>query len=336
MKFANPIFLLLLLLVPAYITAAFLARRKKPAIRVPVLEDLKRAQRPSIKTALPWIRHGLIILALALFAVALARPQQAHERQDVSKNGIDLIVALDVSESMLTQDLQPNRLGAAKESVQRLVNSLKDDRLGIVVFAGQAFTQSPLTFDYGILGEYLSRISTQSIKQHAPGLGGTAVGDAILAAVNRFRDSKDRTRVLVLITDGDANTGVDPKIAAQKAADEGIKIYTIGVGSQGAAYPARDNMGNMQVARNPDGSILAAGFNEDALKDIAKTGHGRYFRAGDVASFHTAMDEINKLEKRNVDVSTATDYTDQFMPWVVALFVTMITLAALTRFEPAR
>ena len=320
MHFASPGFLYLILVAPVYAGWIYYSRKNHRGIRVSVFDDLKRAGGKTRARLWLYARHTLVIAMIVLFGLVLARPQGAHEKQEVGKKGIDIIIAIDVSESMQAEDLKPNRIEAAKSALNNFIDGLQDDRLGLVVFAGQAFTQSPLTFDYNILREYIKNISTDSINSNVRGLSGTAVGDAILSAVNRFKDSGDRTKVLVVITDGDANTGADPEIAAQKAGQEGIKIYTVGVGAEGGApIPATDMAGQKTYLRNNDGSLYMATFNEAGLRKIAAIGQGTYFRAGDNQSFKKVMAEINSLEKRDINISVTTEYTENFMPYLTAL-----------------
>ena len=192
-----------------------------------------------------------------MLLIALARPQEISTEEKISKNGVDILIALDISESMLSQDLQPNRIEAAKKYISDFVSNLKNDRVGLEVFAGKPFTQSPLSFDYNVVRYYLGEISTENINQRKYGLNGTAIGDAILAAVNRFKNSPDRTKVLILLTDGEANVGTDPIVVSEYARSNGIKIYTIGIGRKDGRYQNH--------------------FDEKSLKDIAKISGGEYF-----------------------------------------------------------
>lgn len=339
MTFASPLYFLVLLLIPLYIWYEWQKQknRKEETIQVSVFDDLTAAQGFSLSSYIPHVQHALVIIALILFAFVLARPQNAHEKQDMTKKGIDIILALDVSQSMLAEDLQPNRMEAAKESIRTFIEQIQDDRLGIIIFSGKAFTQSPLTFDYSILTTYLEDISPESINQNIRGLAGTAIGDAILAAVNRFQESEDRTKVLILVTDGDANAGIDPISAAQKAAEENVTIYTIGIGSEsGAPIPIVDSLGRTGYATNPDGSPLLAMFNEDSLKELAAIGGGSYFRVDDKQSFHAALQEINQLEKRDITVSTSTAYTEAFYPYLIALSIVLFLYLTLYMFVPVK
>lgn len=322
MNFANPEFFIFLLLIPIYLWIIWYKwrKKKKETIWVSVFQDLKQASGFSFWKYMIWVQRILILSMIVLFVIALARPLGEHEKQKMSKDGIDIIIALDVSESMLAEDLLPNRIEAAKVHIKRFIEGLEHDRAGIVVFSGQAFTQSPLSFDYNILMEYLDQISTDSINQHVRGLNGTAVGDAILAAINRFKKSEDRSKVLVLLTDGDANTGVQPDIAAKAARQENIKIYTIGIGKEGGApMPVYDAFGRKQYARDRNGNVVLSTFNEKSLEQLAEIGDGRYFRASDDVSFKKIFDDIGRMEKKKIEINTITEYSEDFMKWVYGL-----------------
>jgi len=333
--FQHPEFLWLLLLIPVYGIILFLLRKKRAAVSVSVFDDLKASQGWSYARAWPWLERIFIVVIIALFSLTLAYPQGSHETHTESKKGIDMVFALDVSDSMLAEDLTPNRIEAAKAALGKFTQKQEGDRMGVVVFSGAPFTQSPLTFDYGILEEYIGRISVKSINKNIRGLSGTAVGDAILAGVNRFAESGEREKVLVLLTDGDANVGVDPKIAAQKAAQEGVRIYTIGIGKEGGApLKTTDMRGNAVYARNPDGSLYQATFNEEALKEVAQIGGGQYFRVDDAATFDTVLKEIAQLEKRDISVDVQVEYSDKFMPFLYALYLSMLLFVLLRSIKP--
>ena len=337
MQLANPNYLLCLAIIPIYIGFLYYKRKRREAIQISVFADLKKAQNSSWLKYLSLLNHILIILIIIFFSISLARPQNAHEKKNVNKKGIDIILALDVSESMLAEDLKPNRIEAAKVNINEFINNISSDRLGIVVFSGVAFTQSPLTFDYNILKEYLTQISTKSINQNVIGLNGTAIGDAILASVNRFRKSEDRSKVLILLTDGNANAGADPFIGAQKAKEEGIKIYTIGIGKKGGApMPIINRFGKKDVARDRNGSVIMATFKEDDLKKIANIGDGEYFRASDNLKFKQIMREINLLEKQDIDVEVTTEYSENFMPFLITLFILFFIYIILNGFRAVK
>jgi len=298
-------------------------QKKLHAIRVPFLEDLKKAEQqaqkfspPTILNTLQWI---FFILAVVLLTIALARPQSITEEEKIVKNGVDILIALDVSESMKAEDLKPNRMEAAKKYIDGFVQKLKNDRVGLEVFAGKPFTQSPMSFDYNVIRYYLSEISTDTIDQQRRGLNGTAIGDAIVAAINRFQNSESRTKVLILLTDGESNADkmADPLFAAEHARSKGIKIYTIGLGKKdGAPIKIKDTFGNEQYARNPDGSLYKTKFDEKTLKEIAQVANGKYFYAENNETLQKTFDTINSLEKTEYEADTTVTREDKFFPYL--------------------
>jgi Ca-activated chloride channel family protein len=336
MSFASPVYLWLLILVPGYVLVWIWQRNKGRAIRISNIQGYKKTNRLSLVNFFPWLQMLIASLTILLLVIAMARPQDELKLEEVKKNGIDIVLALDVSGSMMAEDLKPNRMEAAKESIGKFIGTRQDDRMGIVVFAGKAFTQSPLTFDYEILKEYLTQTSTETVNQRVRGLSGTAIGDAILAGVNRFdQEDAERNQVLIIATDGDANVGVDPKLAAQKAADEGVKIYTIGIGSEEGAYiPTTDVLGRKTWMTDETGQPIKAIFNEESLKEIAQIGKGEYFRAEDNNSFDKVLAQIDALEKSEVAVSSTTQFKDDHGGWLSASFLSFILLTWIWAIKP--
>ena len=309
-----------------------------PAVNSPFFAELKESEkeisfwkRPKILIFLKWI---FFILAVLLLTVALMRPQKVSVDSEVSKKGVDILIALDVSESMLAEDLKPNRIEAAKEYISKFVSKLKTDRVGLEVFAGKTFTQSPISFDYNVVRYYLSEISTDSINQQIYGLNGTAIGDAILSAVNRFKNSPDRTKVLILLTDGEANVGTDPLFSSEYARSNGVKIYTIGLGKkEGALMPIGVKNGHKIYARNQDGSLYKTKFDEETLKNIAKISGGEYFWAGNNNSLDRALKTIGKLEKKEYKAEIITKKKDLFYPWLFWGFIFAVSSVFLILFN---
>ncbi len=329
MEFANS-YIFGIAIVLTFIVGGFLywQRRSKKvvAMHIPFFKDLQEARRQSSKFVLSnilvWLRRLLLGATIVVLTIAMARPQTVTEEKQMTKNGVDILIALDVSESMLAEDLQPNRMEAAKKYIDQFVSELKNDRVGLEVFAGKPFTQSPMSFDYNVIRYYLSEISTDTIDQQRRELGGTAIGDAIISAVNRFQNSKDRTKVLVLLTDGEANAGVDPIIAAEHARSKGIKIYTVGLGKkEGAPLPIDTGSGQKVYARNPDGSLYKTKFDEETLKHIAEISGGKYFYAGDNNSLQKSLETINKLEKTEFETDVTITKEDHFWAFLVAGFI---------------
>ncbi len=307
---------------------------KAVAICVPFLKDLEKAKKQATSFNLENVfivwRRMFFGLAIICLVIALARPQTITEEKSITKNGVDILIALDVSESMLAEDLQPNRMEAAKKYIDDFVSELDSDRVGLEVFAGKPFTQSPMSFDYNVIRYYLSEISTDTIDQRRMNLGGTAIGDAIVAAINRFENDKERTKVMILLTDGEANVGVDPLIATEHARNKGLKIYTVGLGKkEGAPLPIEMPDGSKGYARNPDGSLYKTKFDEQTLKDIAEISGGKYFYAGDNASLKKSLDTINALEKTEYETDTKITKTEHFWVWLMAgVIANMIAIIA--------
>lgn len=277
------------------------------AIRISTIEGVRRAPR----TLRYWLRHAPFVLrcvAYALLVVALARPQDVDEQRRSSAEGIDIMLSVDVSGSMLARDFKPDRITAAKEVAGKFIADRYGDRLGLVVFAGEAFTQSPLTTDQSTLQTMLSRIRSGIIED------GTAIGNGLATAINRLRESDAKSKVIILLTDGVNNRGeIAPLMAADIAADMGIKVYTIGVGTRGKApYPVVDMFGNMSF------QPMDVEIDENTLEGIAERTGGRYFRATDNDKLQSIYDEINQLEKSKVEVTDYTVYHERFLALLLA------------------
>ncbi len=308
MRFANPYLLwLLVLLAPMIAYYIYRTLQGGAAIRISTIEGVRRAPR----TLRYWLRHVPFVLrcaAFVLLVVALARPQDVDEQRRSSAEGIDIMLAVDVSGSMLARDFKPDRITAAKEVAGRFIADRYGDRLGLVVFAGEAFTQSPLTTDQSTLQTMLSRIRSGIIED------GTAIGNGLATAINRLRESDAKSKVIILLTDGVNNRGeIAPLMAADIAADMGIKVYTIGVGTRGKApYPVVDMFGNMSF------QPMDVEIDEKTLEGIAERTGGRYFRATDNDKLQSIYDEINQLEKSKVEVTDYTVYHERFLALLLA------------------
>ena len=304
MKFANPYLLwLLALLVPMVAYYIYRTLQGGAAIRISTVAGARNAPR----TLRYWLRHVPFILrgmAVALIIVALARPQDVEEQSRTNAEGIDIMLAIDISSSMLARDFEPDRLTSAKEVAAEFVADRYGDRIGLALFAGESFTQSPLTTDKGTLQTLLMRLRSGIIED------GTAIGNGLATAFNRLRESEAKSKVIILLTDGVNNRGeIAPLMAANIAADMGIKVYTIGVGTRGKApYPAVDMFGNMVF------QMMDVEIDEQTLEQIAKTTGGRYFRATDHDKLKSIYDEINSLEKSKVEITDLTIYHERFLP----------------------
>ncbi|HPR65200.1 MAG TPA: VWA domain-containing protein [Thermoanaerobaculia bacterium] len=313
--FHNPLFFLLLLLPAAYF---YLRRRRSSAYLTSTASFFSRFP-SSTRSSLYPILHGGWILSMILIVIALARPQSGHSYTEYLTKGVDIVLTLDCSGSMQSEDFKPhNRLYVAKEVVSDFVRSRPNDRLGLVVFAGQAFTQCPLTLDHGILLTFLEKITTGMIED------GTAIGNAIAVAVDRLKSSDAKSRVIVLLTDGNNNKGeVDPLTAAGIAKTFGIKIYTIAVGIRGMAMMPVDDpiFGRRYVQVRVD-------IDEDILTRIAEQTGGRYFRATDPETLKEIYQTIGSLEKSTVKTKHYTTWNDMYLPFLIAglamLFLTVL------------
>ncbi|MFR9603436.1 MAG: VWA domain-containing protein [Rikenellaceae bacterium] len=315
MHFANPYLLwLLLIVVPIVAHYIYMLRRGGASINISTVEGVRHAPR----TFRYWLRHLPIILrvgAIATMIVAVARPQTIEESRTSSSEGIDIVMALDVSGSMLARDFEPDRITAAKGVASSFVGDRYGDRIGLVVFAGEAFTQSPLTTDQGTLQTLLGRIRSGLIED------GTAIGDGLATALNRLRESEAKSKIIILLTDGVNNRGaIAPLTAASIAKEMGVKVYTIGVGTEGMApYPRVDQSG-----RIVDYVQAKVEIDEEILRTIAKETGGEYFRATDNEKLEAIYTTINTLEKSKVEVSERTIYHEEFLVWALAAMVLLL------------
>lgn len=292
---------LLLLLVPIIAYYIFKCRDGKAAVNMSTVAPVLHAPR----TARFYLRHvpfGLRVISFVLLIIALARPQSVSESSTTTTEGIDIVLALDVSSSMLARDFNPDRITAAKDVARQFILDRKNDRMGLVVFAGESYTQVPLTTDKPTLVNLLMQVESGLIDD------GTAIGNGLATAVTRLKDSGAKSKVAILLTDGVNNMGqIAPETAAEIAKTYGIKLYTIGVGTLGTApYPAVDMWGNMTFR---DAKVE---IDEKLLTSIAELTGGKYFRATDNEKLKAIYDEINTLEKTKVDVEKFTNYTDRY------------------------
>jgi len=311
MTFAHPYFLLLLLLLP--VLAWLKGRRGQPPAflysSVRLMEGLtyvRRSRAGAFLTALRW-------LALALFIVALAQPRLMKSQTEVKASGIDIVCALDLSGSMISEDFvvrgqRVNRVNMAKSVLKDFIDKRPSDRIGLVVFAAQAFIATPLTLDHDYLQENLARLEIGTINSDA-----TAIGDALTTAVNRLRDLKSKSKIIILATDGQNNSGkIDPLLATEAAAALGVKIYTVGIGEQGSApMPVRDMFGRKAY------QMVPVDVDEATLQKIADKTGGKYYRADNAEKFQKIYAEIDKLEKTEAVINKFTQFQELF-PWLVA------------------
>ena len=306
-KFANPMFLWLLLLLPA-IGYYLWWRRKKLTVTLQFssLQIFKNIPQ-TLRERLRHVPLALRLLAIAVFIIALARPQSVSDKQNISTEGIDIVLELDLSGSMLAEDFNPNRIEAAKQVASEFIDGRTNDRIGLVVFSAESFTQCPLTTDYPVLKNLLREVKNGMIAD------GTAIGLAIANGVNRLKDSKAKSKVMILLTDGVNNRGeIDPITAARIAATYGIRIYTVGVGAQGEApYPVQTQFG---IRRQ----LIPVDLDEKGLTQVADMTGGKYYRATDNRKLKAIYKEIDQLERTKIEVTAYKRYSELFGGWLFA------------------
>ena len=307
MEFANPYWFLLLVIVPIYLYLTYFKKLKNPfRIGFPEINSslfMNRTWKEWLYLIMPIIQ----VLAFSFLVGAMARPQLKFQKQKISSEGIDIIIAVDLSLSMLAKDFDPDRLTVAKGVISNFIQDRPADRIGLTVFAGEGYTASPPTLDHKILLQFLAELNYGQLRD------GTAIGMGLSTSINRLKDSKAKSKIVILVTDGSNNAGVvDPLEAADMASTLGIKVYTIGVGSNGQALMPSFAFGKTTY-RYFDVEIDEALLNEIAMK----TG-GSYFRATNEQELQSIYDMINKLEKSEFDSTTLTRREDRFFPWLLA------------------
>ncbi len=312
-SFANPEFFWLLLVIPLMI-AWYVFRQKKlyGTIKITTLKSFNTS-------SFSQFRHSFIVLrvfALAALITAIARPQTSLSWQDVTTEGIDIVIALDISSSMLARDFKPNRLEASKDVAMKFIEERPSDRIGLVIYSGESFTQCPLTSDHDVLLNLFSSIKNGMIED------GTAIGMGLATAVNRLKDSKAKSKVIILLTDGSNNLGdIPPLTAAEIAKQFGIRVYTIGVGTNGiASMPAyRDQTGKIYY------EDMEVKIDEKSLKEIARIDNGRYFRATNKNKLEKIYKEIDKLEKSKIEVTDYKKKSEKFWPFALLASILILT-----------
>ena len=303
--FAHPQFLLLLLLIPFFfIGLAVWMGAGRRRLRKLGDEDLVNELMPSWSRSKRWVRAVIYSLAFLFFVIGLSRPQIGAKLKEYKARGAEIMIALDVSNSMLAQDYSPNRLERAKLAISRITDKLQDDRIGLIIFAGSSFVQLPITSDYVSAKMFLSNISTQSVP-----IQGTAIGDAINTAVRSFSSQSEQSRAIIVITDGE-NHEDDAVAAATQAAEVGVKVYTIGVGSQeGQPIPMDGGL-----LKDKEGNIVVTRLDEETLKEIASAGGGAYVHAGnDEFGLTPIIADIQKMQQEEFNSVMFEEYDEQFM-----------------------
>ncbi len=317
-EFESPWFLTLLVAIPLMVYYHFYGEHRLPSLKVSTVKGFGAA---TLRARAVRYLPILFWLALTSFILALARPQLALKEEEVTAEGIDIVLALDLSSSMLAKDFSPDRLEVSKRVAAEFVTKRVDDHIGLVVFSGESFTQCPLTSDHRIVKRFLSQLQCGFLEE------GTAIGMGLATAVNRLKDSEAKSRVIILLTDGDNNTGyIKPLTAAEMARELGQTVYTIGVGSKGMALTPQ--------GKRSDGSYVfdyaRVMINEPLLQQIAEITGGKYFRATSEESLALVYDEIDQLEKTEREVTTFKRYSDEFGVFLrlgIILFVLHMVLS---------
>ena len=318
MEFANPgYFFLLILLVPLIVWYIIKLRKTQASFKLSTSAAFRGKPR-SLRTHLRHLPFLIRLVVLTLIIIVLARPQASNTWETSQTEGIDIIIALDISGSMLAQDLNPNRFEAAKKVAAEFISDREQDRIGLVTFAGESFTQAPLTSDHGVLLNLLHGVRLGMIED------GTAIGLGLANSVNRLQDSDAKSKVVILLTDGSNNRGqIAPLTAAELARERGIRVYTIGVGTRGMApspvmTPFGERVMNVQVD-----------IDEKTLKEIASITGGQYFRAVDNNSLRQVYSEIDQMEKYLISVNTVTRKNELYLPfalWALGLLIFELVL----------
>jgi Ca-activated chloride channel family protein len=305
--FDNPVFFYLFIIVGLMIIWYIISGRKSSAsISVSGFEGFSKNP-GGLRVHLRHILFIFRIIAFSLLIIALARPQSTNRWEKVTTEGIDIVMAMDISGSMRAMDFKPNRLEAAKEVGIEFVSSRPDDRFGLVVFSGESFTQCPLTTDQAVVTNFLNELDFGMVED------GTAIGMGLATAVNRIKDSKTESRIIILLTDGVNNQGeIGPITAAELAASFGIRVYTIGVGSRGTApFPVQDVFGRTVVQQ------MEVEIDEEVLQKISVLTNGKYFRATDNNKLREIYEEIDAMEKTQLDVKQFSKRKDEYFPLVL-------------------
>lgn len=314
MSFANPSYLfLLLLLIPIILWYVLKLRKIQAALQMSSMQAFS-TMKLGLKAKLRHLPFILRVLSITVLIVLLARPQSSRHWQNSTTEGIDIIIALDISSSMLAQDLKPNRLIAAKEVAATFINDRSNDNIGLVIFAGESFTQCPLTTDHTVLLNLFSKVECGMIDD------GTAIGNGLATAVNRIKDSQAKSKVIILLTDGSNNMGdIAPTTAANISAEFGIRVYTVAVGTKGEAlFPVNTPMGVRYQK-------IKVEIDEKTLTQIAQTTGGQYFRATDNSSLRDIYKEIDQLEKTKMSVKEYSKKQEEYFGFALLAFFFLLS-----------
>ena len=318
MTFANSAYLLLMLLIiPCVIWYVLRGNKRRATLSVPTT-SMYAGMRKSWKYYLIHVPFILDMIAIVLLSLILARPQTTDRWQDTEIEGIDIMLCVDVSTSMLAEDLKPNRIEAAKQVASEFINGRPNDNIGLTIFAGEAFTQCPMTVDHAVLLNMFQNVSSDIA---AKGIieDGTAIGMGLANAISRLKDSQAKSKVIILLTDGSNNRGeISPMTAAEMAKSFGIRVYTIGVGTNGTApYPVQGAFGKQYIN-------VAVEIDENVLRQIAQTASGQYYRATSNSKLKEVYEEIDKLERTKLQVKEFSKNQEEYQPLALLLILSLL------------
>ena len=330
LKYEHIEFLYLLVFIPVLLLLFVLAMRwRKKALNNFGEHRLVKKLMPMASTFKVKLKFSVFLLAITSIIIGLANPQIGSKMEEVKREGVDLMIAVDLSNSMLSEDLQPNRLQRAKQAISRLIDRLEGDRIGLVVFAGDAYVQLPITTDYSAAKLFLSTINTNIISNQ-----GTAIGKAIELSLNSFDFENTQSKAIIIITDGE-NHEDDAIEMADAAAEKSVFVHTIGMGSiEGGPIPIKNRNGQLKGYRkDKQGNTVITKLNEEMLQEIAQAGGGSYIRANNTQSGLNALfEEINKMEKKEIGSKIFTDYKDRFQIFIgFAILLLLLDLFILQR-----
>lgn len=307
MKFLHPEYLwFLLILIPCIAWYVYTAKRRYASMAISTTDAFSKSGRP-LRQYLIYALFGVRMLAIAALIVVIARPQHEIKWSSSNINGTDVVLAMDISSSMLARDLEPDRLEASKKVAMDFVKGRENDNIGLVVFAGESFSAIPMTTDHALLLNYIRELEVGLLEDN------TAIGDGIASAINRIKEGKAKSKSIILLTDGSNNAGiVNPLDAAEMAKQLDIKIYTIGIGSYGTAdYPQQDALGRISYIKLP------VVIDETTLQNISQTTGGKYFRANNEDVLRGIFEEINQLETTQMDVRKFAVPEESYLPWAL-------------------
>lgn len=321
MRFGSPSYFWLLFCIPVLIGLFIFAHQRKQAAlrRFASLQLMKRLTPERIlqQQVFKW----MLFLCFVFFSIlSLTRPQFGVKMELIERKGVDIIMALDISKSMLAEDITPNRLERAKFEIARFIDLLRGDRVGLIVFAGESFVQCPLTLDYGAAKMFLNVVTTDWVQ-----IQGTAIADAIHQAEEAFKSQKNKSKVLIILSDGEDHIG-DVETAAQNTARQNIKIYTVGLGSEsGVPIPLNKGKGNISYKKDANGNLVMTRLNSLMLEKIAVSGNGKYFHAGTSLDMASIYQEIAKMEKNELGTDRMNIFEEQYQVFlVIALFFLLL------------